>query len=57
MNVKETEGTRGDWVFLCLKVGNCWSLESDTSGFLVNISRYGVWLGMILEDEFYGALN
>ena len=38
MNAKEIEGTSADWLFICLRVGNCWALESDTSAFWVNVS-------------------
>jgi hypothetical protein len=49
MNVKEIEGTSADWVFFCLRVGNCWALESDTSAFWVNVNIYDIWLSMSSE--------
>jgi len=42
MNVKVIEGTSVDWAFICLRVGNFWVLESDTSAFWVNVSSYGI---------------
>jgi len=57
MNVKEREGTSTVWVFICLRVGNCWALESDISAFWVNVSSYGIRLSMFSEVEFSSVLN